>query len=178
MSNKKSKSTAAQHAARTPANAARSRSTVRWVLGGLGLVGVVVVGLLVRQGTGATASSVPTASNTPAAPTQSAANLPAEISAAEASAKRDAGAFVLDVREPDEWKESHIPGSTLIPLGELAARVKDVPRDREVIVVCRSGNRSRTGRTLLINADFTQVTSLAGGLTAWAAANLPTVAGP
>jgi rhodanese-related sulfurtransferase len=169
MSNKTSKSTAAEHAARTPSNAARSRSTVRWALGGLGLATVVVVGLLVRQGTGATTSSAPTAVT---------ANLPAEISVAEASAKRDAGAFVLDVREPDEWNESHIPGSTLIPLGELEARVKDVPRDREVIVVCRSGNRSRTGRTILVDAGFTQVTSIAGGLRAWAAANLPTVAGP
>jgi rhodanese-related sulfurtransferase len=176
MSNRKSKSTATEHAARTPSNAAGSRSTMRWALGGLGLVAVVVVGLLVRQGTGATASSVPTAPNTPAAPL--AANLPAEISAAEASAKRDAGAFVLDVREPDEWNESHIPGSTLIALGELEARVKEVPRDREVIVVCRSGNRSRAGRAILVNAGFTQVTSVAGGLTAWAAANLPTVSGP
>jgi rhodanese-related sulfurtransferase len=172
MSNKKSKSTAAEHAARTPSDAAGSRSTMRWALGGLGLVAVVVVGLLVRQGMGATASSVPTATATPAA------DLPAEISAAEASAKRDAGAFVLDVREPDEWNESHIPDSTLISLGELEARVKEVPRDREVVVVCRSGNRSRTGRAILVNAGFTQVTSLAGGLTAWAAANLPTVAGP
>jgi rhodanese-related sulfurtransferase len=170
MSNKNSKSTAPEHAARTPSNTAGSRSTVYWALGGLGLVAVVVVGLLVRQGTGAAAS------NTPAAPL--AVNLPAEISAAEASAKRDAGAFVLDVREPDEWNESHIPGSTLIALGGLAARVEDVPRDREVIVVCRSGNRSRVGRTILVNAGFTQVTSLAGGLKAWTAANLPTVAGP
>lgn len=177
MSNKKSKSTAAGHAARTPAKAARSRSTI-WVVGGLGLAVMVAVGLLVQQGTGATMSSVPATSNPPAAPATAAANLPAEISAAEASAKRDAGAFVLDVREPDEWKESHIPGSTLISLGELEARVKEVPRDREVIVVCRAGNRSRAGRTILINAGFTQVTSLAGGLTAWAAANLPTVAGP
>jgi rhodanese-related sulfurtransferase len=175
MSNKNSKSTTTEHAARTPSNAAGARSTVRWALGGLGLVAVVIVGLLVRQGTGA-ASNVSAATNTPATPL--AANLPAEISAAEASAKRDAGAFVLDVREPDEWKESHIPGSTLIALGELEARVEEVPRDREVIVVCRSGNRSRAGRTILVDAGFTQVTSLAGGLKAWAAANLPTVAGP
>jgi rhodanese-related sulfurtransferase len=174
MSNKKSKSIAARHAAKTPSNTARSRSTVRWALGGLGLMAVVVVGLLARQGTGAPASSVPT--NTPATPL--AAKLPAEISAAEASAKRDAGAFVLDVRELDEWTASHIPGSTLISLGELEARIKEVPRDREVVVVCRSGSRSRAGRAILVNAGFTQVTSLAGGLTAWVAANLPTVTGP
>jgi rhodanese-related sulfurtransferase len=60
----------------------------------------------------------------------------------------------------------------------LEARVKDVPRDKEVVVVCRSGNRSQAGRDILVNAGFTQVTSMAGGLKEWAAAKLPTVTGP
>ncbi|CAG0943455.1 partial thiosulfate sulfurtransferase, partial [Anaerolineae bacterium] len=66
--------------------------------------------------------------------------MPAEISVADAVAKRNAGAFILDVREPSEWNEFHVPGSTLIPLGSLAARVNELPRDQEIVVVCRSGN--------------------------------------
>jgi len=97
---------------------------------------------------------------------------------AEAAAKRSAGAFILDVREPSEWNESHLAGATLIPLGDLAARVNEVPRDKEVVVVCRSGNRSQQGRDILKSAGFTNVTSTAGGLNQWKAAGLDTVTGP
>ncbi len=97
---------------------------------------------------------------------------------AEAAAKRDAGAFILDVREPSEWADYHISGATLIPLGQLPARVNEVPHDKEVVVVCHSGNRSAKGRDILAQAGFTNVTSMSGGLIAWQAANLPTVSGP
>jgi rhodanese-related sulfurtransferase len=108
----------------------------------------------------------------------SAAPLPDEISVAEAAAKRDAGAFMLDVRTPEEWSEYHIPGATLIPLDQLESRLNEVPKDKEVVVVCRSGNRSKPGRDALKAAGYTQVTSMAGGLKEWQAANLPTVTGP
>lgn len=103
---------------------------------------------------------------------------PAEINTSEGVAKRTAGAFILDVRQPDEWADYHVPGSTLIPLDQLEARVREVPKDREVVVVCRSGNRSATGRDILKKAGYTQVTSLAGGLSQWKAAGYPTVNGP
>ncbi|MBI5878460.1 MAG: rhodanese-like domain-containing protein [Chloroflexi bacterium] len=103
---------------------------------------------------------------------------PAEIGLADAVAKRAAGAFILDVRQPDEWADYHVPGSTLIPLEQLEARARELPRDREVVVVCRSGNRSATGRDILKKAGFSQVTSLAGGLSQWKAAGHPTVSGP
>lgn len=103
---------------------------------------------------------------------------PLEISVAEASAKREAGAFILDVRQPEEWEEYHIPGSTLIPLDDLEARLSELPRDQEIVVVCRSGNRSQPGRDILLDAGFTQVTSMAGGLKEWRAAGHPTVSGP
>ncbi len=107
-----------------------------------------------------------------------AGGLPPEISVAQAAARRDAGAFILDVRQPEEWNEYHIPGATLIPLGELASRLNEIPRDREIVVVCRSGNRSQQGRDLLQQAGFAPVTSMAGGLSEWRAAGYPTVAGP
>ena len=102
-----------------------------------------------------------------------AAPLPAEVSVAEAAKKRDAGAFVLDVRTVEEWNEYHVPGSKLIPLNELGNRLAEVPKDREVVVVCRSGNRSATGRDLLLKAGYPQVTSLAGGLQTWRNAGRP-----
>lgn len=103
---------------------------------------------------------------------------PREISVEEAVAKRDSGAFILDVRQPEEWNEFHVPDSTLIPLAELASRVNELPKDQEIVVVCRSGNRSAQGRDILLEAGFTKVTSMAGGLTQWRGAGYPTVSGP
>lgn len=103
---------------------------------------------------------------------------PRQVSVDEAVAKRDSGAFILDVRQPEEWNEFHVPDSTLIPLSELASRVDELPQDQEIVVVCRSGNRSAQGRDILLDAGFTQVTSMAGGLTQWRAAGYPTVSGP
>ena len=103
--------------------------------------------------------------------------LPQEVSVQDAAELRDQGAFILDVRQPEEWQEVHIPGATLIPLGELAGRLDEVPKDKPVVVYCRSGNRSREGRDILQQAGFEQVTSMAGGIRAWLAAGLPAVSG-
>lgn len=110
--------------------------------------------------------------------TTAAANAALEISVTEAAARRDAGAFILDVREPEEWEAGHIPDSTLIPLDQLAARVSELPADQPIVVVCRSGNRSQAGRDILLDAGFEQVTSMAGGLNEWQTLGLPTVTGP
>lgn len=101
----------------------------------------------------------------------------AEVSVAEAARLREQGAFILDVRTPQEWNEGHIPGATLIPLDQLADRVKEVPADKPVVVVCRTGNRSATGRDLLKKAGWVNVTSMAGGVTEWAKQGLPTEKG-
>jgi rhodanese-related sulfurtransferase len=103
--------------------------------------------------------------------------LPPTITVAEAAAKRDAGAFILDVREPSEWVSYHMTGATLIPLGSLASRVNEVPKDKDVVVVCHSGNRSAQGRDILIKAGFSRVTSMSGGLVAWQSQGLPLVKG-
>jgi phage shock protein E len=103
---------------------------------------------------------------------------PAEISVADAATKRDQGAFILDVRTPEEWEQFHIPDSTLIPLDELEARVDEVPSDQEVVVVCRTGNRSQQGRGILKSAGFTQVSSMAGGVTEWQSEGYPIETGP
>lgn len=103
--------------------------------------------------------------------------LPAEISVAEAAKKFEQGAFVLDVRQPEEWAQFHIDKTTLIPLGDLSNRLAEVPKDKEVVVVCRTGNRSAQGRDILLKAGFTRVTSMAGGVTQWQVDGLPVVSG-
>jgi rhodanese-related sulfurtransferase len=105
-------------------------------------------------------------------------NLPREVSIAEAARMRSEGAFILDVREPYEWDELHIPGAKLAPLGELKDRLSELPSDKEIVVVCRSGNRSAVGRDILLEAGFEQVTSMAGGMNQWKAAGLEIVTGP
>jgi rhodanese-related sulfurtransferase len=101
------------------------------------------------------------------------ASLSSEISVSEAFTKYQNGTFVLDVRTQEEWDDFHAPNSTLIPLDQLASRLNELPRDREIVVVCRSGNRSQQGRDILLNAGFEQVTSMTGGLNEWRASGYP-----
>ena len=81
-------------------------------------------------------------------------------------------AWVLDVREPEEFKTGHIAGATLIPLGELSERMSAIPREREVLCVCLSGARSLAAARQLSAAGF-KVLNLQGGLIAWQRAQLP-----
>jgi rhodanese-related sulfurtransferase len=109
---------------------------------------------------------------------KSTSTAPAEITVAEAATKWKADTFLLDVRDPEEWAEFHVAGTTLIPLSELPNRLSELPKDKEIVVICRSGNRSKQGRDILVEAGFTQVSSMAGGLKEWVAAGYPTVTGP
>ncbi len=81
--------------------------------------------------------------------------------------------YILDVRDPHEWQEAHVAGATLIPLGGLAGRLAELPRDRPIITFCRSGNRSGVAANLLREAGFAQVQNLAGGIIAWVKSGLP-----
>jgi rhodanese-related sulfurtransferase len=103
--------------------------------------------------------------------------LPATVSVDEAYQMYQEGTFVLDVRTPEEWNEFHAPNTTLIPLDELASRVNELPKDRPIVVVCRSGNRSQAGRDILLQAGI-NATSMIGGLNEWRASGHPVVSGP
>ena len=83
-------------------------------------------------------------------------------------------AWLLDVREIDEWDAGHVPGSTHIPLGQLGARTGELPLDAEIYVICRTGNRSARVTTALNGAGW-RALNVAGGLTDWAAAGRPMV---
>ena len=97
------------------------------------------------------------------------------INAAEARARIDGAAppFLLDVREPHEYREGHIAGARLIPLGELGRRLNELPQDRDIVVICRSGNRSGTATRQLVQSGYRAI-NLSGGMNAWQRAGFPT----
>ena len=84
---------------------------------------------------------------------------------------RDKGAVFIDVREPDEFAEGRVPGSVLIPLGELAQRSGELPRDARIVTVCHSGQRSLYAVDILTQQGWADVKSMAGGVVEWARAN-------
>jgi thioredoxin 1 len=92
------------------------------------------------------------------------------------AAARAGGATVLDVRNPDEYEEKHVPGAVLIPLPELASRLAEVPAGDPLYVICAAGGRSLTATHALVDAGYPAV-SVAGGTNGWAAAGHPIVSG-
>lgn len=78
---------------------------------------------------------------------------------------------VLDIRTKGEWQAGHIDGAQHLVLDDLPRRLDEIPRERELVIVCKSGYRSSIATSLLENAGFTRVTDLAGGMDAWSAAN-------
>jgi len=87
-----------------------------------------------------------------------------------ASVKDRVDVVVLDVREQDEYDTGHIPGVVLIPMGEVPNRLAEIPTDKEVIVTCRSGNRSGQITDFLRQQGYGNVHNMEGGILAWEAA--------
>ncbi|HEY3218983.1 MAG TPA: rhodanese-like domain-containing protein [Candidatus Limnocylindria bacterium] len=86
-------------------------------------------------------------------------------------AKQRADHHLLDVREDDEWQAGHIEGAQHIPLGQLGARLGEVPKGRRVVAVCRSGSRSAAAVRGLKQQGY-DAENLDGGVTAWSKAGL------
>jgi rhodanese-related sulfurtransferase len=82
------------------------------------------------------------------------------------------GAWLLDVREDDEWTAGYAPGARHIPLGQLGARTAEIPQDQLVYVICRSGGRSARAAQALTAAGWDAI-NVAGGMQDWAAAGRP-----
>jgi rhodanese-related sulfurtransferase len=77
------------------------------------------------------------------------------------------GTAFLDVRTSEEWEQVHIPGATLLPLNELEFRLNELPRDLDLVVYCRSGNRSLQASKILLDAGFTGIINMQGGINDW-----------
>jgi rhodanese-related sulfurtransferase len=82
-------------------------------------------------------------------------------------------AVMLDVRERDELVSARVDGSLCIPLSQLGARVNEVPRDRPVLVICATGNRSHNVAGYLLASGWTDVGNVAGGIQGWMQLGLP-----
>lgn len=95
-----------------------------------------------------------------------------EVDVRTAAARTAGGAALVDVREPDEFEEVRAVGAVLIPLGQVPARLDELPRDGTVYVICRSGGRSMRAAELLV-ASGVDAVNVAGGTLAWAEAGLP-----
>lgn len=128
---------------------------------------VLLTAVLLTACGGTTTASVVTADVNPA-------TLPATVDAKTVAAVKDRDdVLLLDVREQWEYDEGHIPGVTLIPMNEVASRLSEIPTDKEVIVTCRSGNRSGQVADFLRAQGFDNVHNMQGGIIAWEAAGLP-----
>lgn len=95
---------------------------------------------------------------------------PPAVTAAEVPAD----AYVLDVREDDEWQAGHVEGAVHIPMGTLIGRVDEVPKDQRVFVMCRVGGRSGQVAQYL-GANGWDVVNIDGGMLAWESAGRPMV---
>jgi len=85
----------------------------------------------------------------------------------------DPETILIDVREPSEYRRAHIPGAQLTPLRELLTKAADLPRDRQILLACRSGRRSARALFVLEDLGYDRVLGLRGGILAWRAAGLP-----
>jgi DMSO/TMAO reductase YedYZ molybdopterin-dependent catalytic subunit/rhodanese-related sulfurtransferase/glyoxylase-like metal-dependent hydrolase (beta-lactamase superfamily II) len=100
-----------------------------------------------------------------------------QVSARTARSLLDAGAVLLDVREPGEWQDGHLPGAILMPMGEVQSRRGELPAATRIVVACRSGGRSAAIAAALCTQGFDAV-NLTGGMCAWQAAGFPVVTKP
>lgn len=100
--------------------------------------------------------------------------LPEVIDAQTVAAIKDRDdVLLIDVREPFEYDEGHIPGITLIPMNSVPSRLSEIPTDKTVVLACRSGNRSGQVFQYLKAQGFTNIHNLEGGIVAWQGAGLP-----
>ena len=99
-----------------------------------------------------------------------------EINVEELDRRWSADVTVLDVRQPDEYLEAHVPGAVLIPLDQLAERLADVPA-APLAVICRSGARSLAATEFLL-ANGREAVNVAGGTLAWIESGRPCATGP
>lgn len=99
-----------------------------------------------------------------------------EVDLNQFEAAQAAGGFVVDVRQPHEYEEGHVPGAYLIPLAQVTVRLSEIPTDQTVYVICASGVRSLTAASTMV-AAVRNACSVAGGTVGWARRGLPLVTG-
>ncbi len=99
-----------------------------------------------------------------------------EIDIDQVAAALESGAALIDVREPDEYVEGHVPGALNVPMSVLGSRIDELDRSEPVHVICASGNRSSAMADLLVAQGFDAV-NVRGGTGAWIKAGRPVQTG-
>jgi len=91
------------------------------------------------------------------------------ITAAELQARLERGERpkIIDVREPWEYAEGHVPGAILKPLGQIRTWAQELKKDEEILVICRTASRSAQACQFLKRLGFTNVKNVAGGMVTW-----------
>lgn len=89
-----------------------------------------------------------------------------------AKTRLENGAVLIDVREQNEFDEARVPGATLIPLSEFASRFEEMPKDKEIVLMCAGGVRSAQAAQFAAQHGF-KLTNLEGGIQAWHSQGLP-----
>lgn len=100
-------------------------------------------------------------------PAASEAAYPRDINVRQAREKLGDGAFFLDVRESSEWDIVRIPGSVLIPLSQLQNRLDEIPTNKDIVIVCASGSRSKMALNIVRKEGFENSSSMSGGIQLW-----------
>jgi phage shock protein E len=96
----------------------------------------------------------------------------------EHQSKHAGSLYVLDVRSPEEFREGHVPGAVNVPYDQIAARIAEVPKDKDVVLYCRSGRRAGIAADVLAASGYTRLSHLEGDMQAWIAQGRPVVEGP
>lgn len=134
--------------------------------------------------TAATSAPAAQATSAPAAATQApaATSAPANTSGAtigvdQAKTRIDGGAILLDVRDPAEWIVFRVPNAMLLPLGQLADHINDLPKNKEIIVACRDAKCAADGRNILTKGGLSNVSAMTDSLDVWRTKGYPVVSG-
>ncbi len=89
-----------------------------------------------------------------------------EITPSQVNEKR-AELVLVDVREPNEWDAGHVEGAIHIPLSQVPQRMNEIPKDRDVVMICRSGGRSGRAQEYLLQNGYSRVQNMTGGMQRW-----------
>lgn len=91
----------------------------------------------------------------------------------ERQARKDPQLFVLDVRTPQEFAAGHVPGAVNVPYDQVGARLAEIPRDKDVVIYCRTGRRTGLAAEVLGANGYERLSHLDGDMTAWLERNRP-----
>ena len=103
----------------------------------------------------------------PVSATQAGVPLVSQDALLARQAKHDPALFLLDVRTPEEFAAGHVPGAVNIPHDQVDVRLGEVPKDKDVVLYCRSGHRASLAATVLAKAGYTRLAHLEGDMNGW-----------